>query len=514
MAIKPYKSRGGLNPSLANPESARSAGENIVQAGKQLRDTVDYFNNLRDKTESTNAEIELINKQKDIHRMAMEDSDPFTAGDRVKERINEAIEEATNKISSPEVKNSFKQKASLEMTRWGVNIDDMLYRKQLDIGKSTYLEYMDAKAQEYGFSADPNERKLIEKQLSDKTKEAIESGFVERTAGITHLQSVLKQIRLDQPDIDAQASPKDTLTELEKGQKGLYPDLTPAERAGKISQVKRMVEKEAAAARKIGVILQNRSEEDALNKYLRGELTVQDVHSGLLKGDLTPGFGTHVLRAMEEKTPEVAPATKAIEYMKLLDEITQRDVDPFEARKKLINLVKKGIISPDKAASLYTANMVPTDIEGMETSIQALVAAGKPEDTIKEDDLKKESVNKKRGFILSAVQVIKDLTTSIETRSKLISKLFSKMSSEKIKDEQIIEEAKKVSLEEIKQRLPELVFHPEGLEVIDIEEAPWQLKKYYPDGRIDYLGEYTGKDTGKGKDEKSNKKEEKSSEKK
>lgn len=478
--IRTYESNTGLNPTPMDPNVAANQGKEIVNIGEGLSGLGETLQKLQNKRDTLKAEIYLSKTQQDSRHMAYTDPDLDTLEDRIQDRSQKNVQDAANLIQDPMTRDSFMEKATLNVERRNVPLYNTIYRRQSQDVKALLHQANDEDIKEYQSLADPAERELVRNKIIDRTKTAINDGHINPDVGQKHLDSMLKQMDVDQIKNDMALDAENTYKQLQKGDEGLYKHVSPAIRKQYADQAEKMIAKQGSENKLIFGIAQNHAENTLIDKMANNTLTQEDINNSQLMGvngiPPRPEFVKAATEALQDPFPTDPVPEK---YNKLVQDVLNPDKDAIETK---VEVLQTRGITPAQKAHLLTTAMREDPQEGKK-SIDQLIQTGiqNNKQEIMEADvrLKKEQEDRK-SFLRGVTGMFRNHAKDDKHLADLQQDYFSKV--QKAKDqEEMLGIANSVLNKDTLTRNPK-ISTADSKGTIFMDKTTGVKRRYYPDG--------------------------------
>lgn len=400
--VPTYTSQESLNPTPVNPNTSATFGKEVVDLSQGISSLGQMVQKLDDRRQTLKAETYLAQAHNDNLKFVTTDPDIDDLDTRLQERTENNISQAAELIKSPEARDNFLSKASLDSERRNAPLyRTILSRKSQDF-KSSLTQANDADVQEYQTLADPNERSLMRQKIMDRTQQAIQDGHVNAAWARHHVDTLLKSADINQVKNDMATDAANTYEQLQKGKDGLYPYLNDAQRKQFADRAQKLIEKQGSDNKLIFSIAQNHAESGLIDKMANNTLTMNDVNNAALYGIKgirpRPEFVKAAQDAINDPFPTESVPQK---YNDLVNQIQDPGMDPMTLKLNVLNA--RGL-TPQEKAHLINAHL-REDSEDGKKSINQLI-----QDGIKQ--------NKQ-----ALLQADKNLKTELQDRSSMLRKI-------------------------------------------------------------------------------------------
>lgn len=372
--IPTEESRGvGFNPTPVNPEVATNQGREMVDIGKGMEGLGESLQKLQDRRDTLKAEIYLSKAHEENRKLAYAYPDIDTAEERISERSTQNIQEASKFITNPTIRDTFTQKATLDIERRNVPLINTIYRRQSQDVKALLHQANDEDIKEYQELADPAEREMVRNKIIDRTNQTIADGHVNPIVGKKHLETMLKQMDIDQIKNDMALDAENTYAQLQKGDEGIYQHVSPSIRKQYADQSQKQMAKQGAENNHIYSIAQNHAENQMIDMLGKGSLTQEDINVAQLTGINGIKPRPEFIKAAEDAINDPFPTSPSAEkYNKLVDMITSPDTDAIKAK---VSVLSARGVTPSQKAHLLNAALREDPTEGKQ-SINNLIQSG------------------------------------------------------------------------------------------------------------------------------------------
>ena len=273
-------------------------GEALSKVGNTLMQIGEKFQEIKDENEFTSAQVTSAKRLNDVYLKAQNNPDIWNAGKTAEEDMTKIADESSAKIGNQLVKNKFM--ASFEMDKMSTSnkINTLLRTKQLDSVSASALEFLDSKEQSLYTALSGNEQEIIKAEMKSKIDEMVTLGAWEKEKAYKEWAKRESDMRTGQVDHDADIDLKGTLEELKKGEKGMYPDLTPDERSKRIDSVGMKIRRDQL----INAFQDNRQKDQAeagvLVSWAEGTLTEKQLKDGLANMEIRRPFAERMFKKL------------------------------------------------------------------------------------------------------------------------------------------------------------------------------------------------------------------------
>lgn len=397
-----YESQENLNPTPWNPKAAATIGNEVADVGQGIEGLGEQVQKLDDRRQTLKAETYLAKQHLQISQTAATDPDLDGLNQKVDNMSQDAVNQASDLITSPGARESFIANANLDIERRNAMVYNTILRRKSQDFKNQLVQANDADVQDYQMSANLQERGMIRQRIMDRTNQAIQDGHINSDFGRAHAESLLKSADINQVTSDMALDPTHTYEQLQKGKEGLYPYLSDAQHKQFMDRAQKMITKQGSDDKLIYGIAQNHAENNILDQMGNNTLTQQYINNAATVGIKgirpRPEFVKAATQAMEDPFPMDSAPEK---YNKLLDQVQDTKSDPMTVKLNVLNA--RGL-SPQEKAHLINAHL-RQDTEDGKQSINDLIQQG-----IKQ--------NKQQ-----MLQANKDLQSEITSRQSMLRKI-------------------------------------------------------------------------------------------
>src|SRR5258708_27422853 len=112
-----YDSTASLQPTALDPSKASATGQAVVDLSKGLEGVADVIQKMDNRRQTLKAETYLAQAHRQNYQMASTDPDIDNLENKINNKSDEDIAKASEMIQSPEARNEFISKASLDVER-------------------------------------------------------------------------------------------------------------------------------------------------------------------------------------------------------------------------------------------------------------------------------------------------------------------------------------------------------------------------------------------------------------
>ena len=483
MKIPSYEGGGSrISPTPLDPKTASTGGRMIQDIGEGLVGIAEHFEALRDSAQTTKAEANLIKVGDELENKYAHDPDLFTAPQRAEDELAKVTDDISQGITSGEARNNFKQKSTITNAHRLSSIKSMLMGRQIDVGKSNYTDFMDTSLDAYLKSHNDGERNSIFNEMSNKTNEAIQLGYVDNVAGKKMLKEYIDKARVGQAEFDINLV-KNTpqweqgLDNIQKKIDNNEYNLTGEEKLKATTKVEQ-AKKFARAEQKENLrILHNQNGHELWDKYNVTGLTEPEVEEKIWTNQITQKEGTMWLKKLGNPT-FASKGTDPQSYIDMVKFMMDESNTTQSIREKLLEMNANGKINNDDIKKLYMMHIVPSlDARGNVNLIE-----------LDKEGVAKDEAKLRRGFLGGAVKMFSNYVkngTPIQLQAQMTGALINILSNPQTKTEP--HNIPKAANEVIKkQRLndhPEMAGYSEDGQVVMDEDGNTSMA--YPDGGSD-----------------------------
>ena len=458
--IPSYDVSGSIaQPTAPSPELAAQSGKSIEKMGEGLSGLVEDWQKLRDRDEQAQAQIALTKKIDDIHIKATQDPDIWGAGAKAQKEIDQALQDTSSMVNSPEAKEAYMAKAGMIAERKWMVINTHLMAKQSQQGKADDLNLMDLKGEDWLNAVEGKDKVAIEKEINDVAKESIAYGHSNPVAMRTHLKTFWRELYNKQIDHDinlnlATDNPVERMTiaqqELAKGDKGRYSYLNETERIAAEKKIRTGLKTAELTEKERVRNINHQTDKDLTWKYLHGGLTQADIDKNYNR--LTPGRAATLTKGLimgdipQRSNPEA--------YGEMMDFIADKNNSERDCTDKLMALETSGKLSKDEAKTLAESFIVPPDKD----PVMGLTQRPGLAEMLKAQEEKNDMSQQKRSWLSTQWQMItgyakgnKDKATELSKESQAWRALNNEQD-----DESMPKAAKEIIKRDIQKTHPEV----------------------------------------------------------
>ncbi len=485
MKIPERESSAGLNPTPMNPNTAGQSGRITSAIGEGLSALGDHFQSIQDSAQTTQAEVLLQGKINEAHQVAATDPDVWNVSKKTEDLLMKSVDETSKVISSASAKSLYKNKASLEISKRNVSVQNIIRTRQLSEAKNKILEFGEVKSQEFANSANDAERASIKEQFVGKVNEAVGMGIFHPDAAKAYVDTHLKGMVEGQVEHDLSIDGYATKVkeELEKGDKGIYKDISPEKRDTLIKQADKTVKYQKKQAYELHGIALNKAESDLTDKYLNHQLKPEDVVRARIGGRISKEFYDTVMK--NAQNPETIGAhTDAVKYMDLLDAVHDPNNDPKELRKRIISSIGHGISNTD-AKHLYSANLIVND-EGEKTNLSSAINQEKvnaKEQAISDARAQEKKLKEQNSISKAAVDLFKNWAASGKRGVQEVAEMAQDLFKSNPKPEDMLGKAVEMVNQKTLKENPSFATFPKEGKVV-MKQSTGKLYLAKPDGSL------------------------------
>lgn len=478
--VPTHVSEESLQPTPVNVNAAATLGNEIVDLSggiSSLGQTIEKIDNRR---QTYKAEAYLAERHRDAAQIIATDPDIDGLSKRVEDRSAQDIESAGNMISSPEARNDFMAKAQMDTERRNGPLYRMIFERKSKDLKQQLVNANDSDIKEYMTLADPQERELIRQKIKDRTDVAIKDGQVNADWARTHVETLLHSADMNQVKDDMSLNATATYEQLQKGKEGLYPYLSPKERAQFGDRAQKLIEKQGSDNKLIYGIAQNHAEEQMVDKMSSGKLTQQDISNAQLMGQKgirpRPAFVKAAQDAINDPFPTESVPEK---YNKLVESIQDPNVDPMTLK---LNILQARGLTPQEKAHLITAH-IREDEESGKQSINQLIDQGikqNKEALMQADKNLKTEISNRQSFLSKITSRFRDHAKDEAHLADLQKQYYSKMQGVKDDEERLKLAQDIMNRDTLKNNPGIATADPKGS--VFLNKVTGEKRRYFPNG--------------------------------
>jgi hypothetical protein len=378
-----------------------NAGQAVFNIGEKLQ-------RVRVEEEVGKATVEATKQLNQAEWDATTDNDVLGFDEKYNKRLQDIRSSVLSNIKNQEAKDEFGKRIDLEMVNSTFKIKQIGYRKLIDQRKNTmFNEELPTITERYLAENNPQLKQQYGDQGAALFKGARDSGIISREdAGKGYLKWK-SELFAQQIKHDALANPQAVLTELEKGENGLYKGITQEIRDEGIAKAK-------IELRRLEALRKDEydSKMYVLNtRVLQNDVNEEEIDQLVKMNEQNPDFGIPAARGRVLKTAlysqiekDVKTMPKAKKYIKAANMVfsnTAERVKAYDAileafdgnqTKDEMNYLNELLNGSKMSANMNTTNTLKEVWRGFRTAI----GFQKP-DIEKEAELIKKYINKVRG---------------------------------------------------------------------------------------------------------------------
>ena len=484
-----------------NPEAQGAGGKILENSGDAFSAIGQRFDDLRDNSEISKAKAEGINAIGDIQTKAMQDPDVWGAPDKVKEQLNSLKDTLASKITSPDARNKFTEEWDIESARKFVSINTQLRAKQIDVDQATTHAVVESKAREFANTTNLDERDTIKKQIIDQVNRSVNLGSMHAGAARKYIVDTFGKMNTEQVEHDLNMlrtsdNPKamyDTMkAELEKGNKGMYPDLTEKQRGEFLTKAEKIYAKADVIKTEVNNNRQNIRADSLSTQLSSGTLDMMKLNEARANNHITAEDYKTMYDNILSKTSETIGTDHEAMFklesdilgtMKSGELTKDRGLDWPDTRRAIIQANTDGKISKNDMNKLLEYHLMPQ--QDMIKKLQDDVNQPKNDtEFLAQQNEKKGAVTRRQGLIESVMNMFKKHTDDKprETSHLLIDHM-NYVKDNKTTDDGFIHAAQAIiNKNNAKSNMYIPGLSQNGVMMID---AKGNKAKVYPDGRIE-----------------------------
>lgn len=430
-----WDSQSNLRPTPMDPGEASALGKDVVDVSKGIEGLADTLQKLDNRRQTLKAETSLAQAHRQNYQMAATDPDIDNLEEKINNKSDQDIESAAKLIQSPEARNEFTAKASLDVERRNLPAYNLITKRKSQDFKTSLVNANDEDLKTYQEIEDPRERQIMKQQIVDRTAQAVKDGHVNADWARLHVDTAIKHADINQVNNDIALNAESALEHLQKGKDGLYPDISDKFRKEAVDKATKAIAKQGQENNHIFEIAQNQTENQLIDMMGKGALTQDVINDSVIKGingiRPRPEFVKAATEALQDPFPTDPVPDK---YNKLVNDVTDPDSDPIETKLKVLNT--RGVTPQQKAHLLNTA-MREDPQEGRQ-SINHLIQDGiqknKQEIMEASNRVKKEQEDRK-SFLRGVTGMFRDHAKDDQHLADLQQDYFNKVQKSKDQDE-------------------------------------------------------------------------------
>lgn len=481
--IPQYESNGSLNPTPANPDVVSTPARQIDPLAKTVSSLGESLGKLQDKRDMLKAEIYLSQAYQQNRKLAYTDPDLDTLEGRIQETNQKSVQDASTFIQNPMLRDSFSARAAMDMDRRSVPLYNTVFRRQSQDVKELLHQANDEDIKEYQELADPAERELVRNKIIERTKTAMSDGHINPEVGGKHLESMLKQMDVDQIKNDMSIDAEHTYEQLQKGDEGLYKHVSDSIRKQYADKATKQIAKQGAENNHIFAIAQNQAENQMIDRLGAGALTQEDINNAQLMGvngvKITPQFAKAATEALEDPFPTDSNPDK---YNKLVQNVLDPDKNPIETKMEVLRT--RGITPSQKAHLLGVA--MREDPEEGKQSINNLIQGGvqrNKQDILQANNKLQKEIEERKSFLRNVTKMFRNQSKDDKHLADLQEDYFAKV--QKAKNQQdMLDTANGIINRDTLRRNPKIsTSDPKG--TIFMDRTTGVKRRYYADGHFE-----------------------------
>lgn len=474
------ESSANLRPTPMDPQEASSLGRDVVDVSKGIEGLADSLQKLDNRRQTLKAQTALAQANRANYQLAATDPDIDNLEQKINDKSDNDIQQAAELIQSPEARNEFIAKSSLDVERRNLPAYNMIIRRKSQDFKNELVNANQEDLKTYQQVEDPAERQILKQQIIDRTTQAVSDGHVNARWAQLHVDTAIKQADINQVNNDIALNAEAAMEHLQKGKDGLYPDISDKFRKEAMDKATKAIAKQGQENNHIFSIAQNQAENQMIDMMGKGVLTQDVINDSVIKGINGIRPRPEFVRAATEALQDPFPTDPVPEkYNKLVNDVTNPDKDPIET--KLEVLKTRGITPVQKAHLLNTA-MREDPQEGRQ-SINNLIRDGiqKNKQDIMEADLRvKKEIADRKSFLRGITSMFRDHAKDDQHLADLQQDYFSKV--QKAKDQSdMMSMANDVLNRDTINRNPK-ISTSDSKGTLHINKITGAKRMYYPDG--------------------------------
>jgi len=342
-------------PSEQSPGAFTRSLEAVQDVGRAALTLADYYRDLRNFREITQAQTQASNVLRTIQTEAALDTDPDNEMSYY-QRIQDFKETAAQGISDEIEALKFRAKLEQDTVMAGLKIRNIFNSKKVDAGKASLVEYVAARREDYFNAVTEKERELILDELDDRIDSSINAGFINRETGANlkiKTKDSWRELEFQRdlygdPQNGIEANPDLAKKKLEEG---VY-------KFGVEDRLSAQAEIEKVSLREEKRIAQKIKEEQfaeavALGEQLReGAKGYLDVIQGEIDGTISPKMALVYREWLQSDKPFSPDLTDKDIYMELINSGLDLDATLDTFTEKVYEAETKGDISFKDATDL------------------------------------------------------------------------------------------------------------------------------------------------------------------
>jgi len=439
-----------------DPRMASQGGKNMEAAGSAISQASDLLSKTFTLAQQTRAQNTLERSVAEIEAEAEMDQDYSPEKEKTYlDRLNTATQEASGQISIPAARGIFEEEANTRKFISGKRIQGLFVKKAVDGAKAELATFLEQKKDQFITSNSLGERENAILQRDNKIDSMVSVGMLSREDGAK------MKIREDEEwnksvlTYDIETSPVFAKDELEKGEKGYYAAV-PAETRVQMLDI---------ATKRVEFLDKKRvnDTEDALFRAsVTKTLTAGMLEEAALTGNISETFFGKMKKNLSSAIGPTAGTDKAT-YMNLVSMLLNPKVSPAKAREALLDEQTAGNLSPADFKKLYQMHLTPAENgrQSLEQMIGAEQAGTDFEQAVEEERVKTEGLEKKRGFLNSAVSFLQNMGgKNVMNSADMVKEFYEEAIAKNAQPEQFNQIARQVMSKQMMKAFPELTSYP------------------------------------------------------
>lgn len=340
--IPTYNSGLSVRPSSVTQEapavridanSFTHVNQAIGQLGVTIGDVAQKIIKVKAEQEHDKAVISSSQMLAQIETEAAQDSDFNNIESKYSKRINDIRENVLKGISSPLAKQSFSKDFELKSTYAYHDIMNGARKRFLDYDKDLMTQRVNETKESYYSATTPQEKQLARDEIASVISRRAENGVLNKAEAALLYQKEISGLDEGQAEHDILGNPVGALTELQKGQEGVYKNLTQEKRDELIKSAenrrdKVMREQEENIKKAIDL-----REDELIDLKIKGQLTPQMVKDERDAKKIGAKYAESMIKALENPKPK---DTKSDVFNKISKDILENIKTKDEIRTDLL----------------------------------------------------------------------------------------------------------------------------------------------------------------------------------
>jgi hypothetical protein len=371
------------DPNLVDNSAATFANKQLAELGAKITA-------VENANDNSKAEIQTKTQMLSLEEQVNKDPTAFEDYDNIMQKIGDS---GAKQFRNPEAREEFKQKFGLENVIFKHKLQGIVYKKEVDLGRTNTLKEMDLESSNY-INAQNDADKLASRQkIEEKMAGAIKVGLFTHEQGMKEVEDTIKS---------ADTAIKDNKELAKRKEKELA-----------------WAKEAAVNAREDEFLEMKRSGVDKANVPVSSEELIKMARNEMKRGDITPKFTELYINALTSPKT-LAPVTDHEVYKSIMDDIINPNKKASAIRNRIEEEFGNGKLSKaDYKSLLYTKKLGQEPIFTKARAEEA--AAPNPLSAIWDSIVKNFSSPRDRSEVMSGVAgVLQAGGDSLENASKVI----------------------------------------------------------------------------------------------